>query len=148
MIELTGRNLPRATPETAPYWEGCRDHKLLIQRCSACGHHQFYPRILCTACANRDVEWVAAAGRGKVVSFAVVRQAISDAYAAEVPYVIALIRLDEGPTLMSNLIECDPENITIFGHSRRITKKGGRHKPITFFIKTEAFQLLLSIRVA
>ncbi len=111
MIDLTGRNLPRATPETAPYWEGCRAQKLLIQRCSSCGHYQFYPRIICTACASRKVEWVAASGQGKVLSFTIIRQAISEAYAADVPYVIALIQLDEGPTMMSNVIEFDPERV-------------------------------------
>jgi hypothetical protein len=111
MTDLSGRNLPTPTPETAPYWEACREQKLLIQRCSACGHYQFYPRILCTECASRKVEWVAAAGRGKVVSFTIVRQAIASAYVAEVPYVVALIQLDEGPTMMSNVIQCDAERV-------------------------------------
>ena len=113
MTALTGRNLPHPTPETAPYWEACREQKLLIQHCSACGHYQFYPRILCTECTSRQVEWVSACGRGKVISFTIVRQAISEAYAAEVPYVIALIQLDEGPTMMSNVIQSDPERLAI-----------------------------------
>jgi uncharacterized OB-fold protein len=113
MIDLTGRNLPRATPETAPYWEGCRAQKLLIQHCSSCRHYQFYPRLVCTACSSRKIEWVAASGQGKVLSFTIVRQAISEAYAADVPYVIALIQLDEGPTMMSNVIESDPESVTM-----------------------------------
>ena len=113
MIDLTGRNLPHPTPETAPYWDGCREQKLLIQRCSSCGHDQFYPRLVCSACTSRKIDWVAASGRGKVLSFTIVRQAISAAYAAEVPYVIALIQLDEGPTLMSNVIQSDPERVTI-----------------------------------
>jgi len=111
MTDLTGRNLPRATPETAPYWDGCREGKLMIQRCSSCGHYQFYPRLLCTECMSDQVEWVSARGRGKVLSFTIVRQAISEAYAADVPYVIALIQLDEGPTLMSNVIQSDPERV-------------------------------------
>lgn len=113
MTDLTGRNLPHPTPETAPYWEACREQKLLIQRCSSCGHYQFYPRIICTECASRQVEWLPARGRGKVVSFTIVRQAISEAYAAEVPYVIALIQLDEGPTMMSNVVQSDPERLAI-----------------------------------
>jgi len=113
LSDLTGRNVPRPTAETAPYWEGCRDQKLLIQRCSECRHFQFYPRILCTECASRKVEWVAASGCGTVLSFTVVRQAISAAYAAEVPYVIALIKLDEGPTMMSNIIQADADSVKI-----------------------------------
>lgn len=113
MTGTDGRNWPRPTPETAVYWDGCRDGKLMIQRCSACGHYQFYPRLVCTECMRTPVEWVQASGRGTVVSYTVVRQAISDAYAAQVPYVVALIRLDEGPTLMSNVIDGDPERMTI-----------------------------------
>jgi uncharacterized OB-fold protein len=113
MTDLVGKNLPHPNPETAPYWEGCREQKLLIQRCSSCGHHQFYPRILCTECTSQQVEWVSACGRGKVVSFTIVRQAISEAYAADVPYVIALIQLDEGPTMMSNVIQSDPESVMV-----------------------------------
>ena len=113
MTDLSGRNLPRPTPETAAYWEGCRQGKLMIQRCGSCGHYQFYPRLVCTSCMSTPVEWARASGRGKVVSFTIVRQAISQAYAAEVPYVIALIQLDEGPTMMSNVIDCDPEQVKI-----------------------------------
>jgi len=113
MTDLSGRNLPRPTPETAAYWEGCRQGKLMIQRCGSCGHYQFYPRLVCTSCMSTPVEWAQASGRGKVVSFTIVRQAISQAYAAEVPYVIALIQLDEGPTMMSNVIDCDPEQVKI-----------------------------------
>ncbi len=113
MAEHDGKNLPRPTPETATYWEGCRHGKLMIQRCGSCGHHQFYPRLMCTECMHTPVEWVQASGRGKVRSFTIVRHAISDAYAADVPYVVALIRLDEGPTLMSNIIDGDPERVRI-----------------------------------
>ena len=113
MTNLSGRNLPRPTPETAAYWEGCRKGKLMIQRCSSCGHHQFYPRLLCTECMSTQVEWIEAGGRGRVVSFTIVRQAISEAYAADLPYVVALIQLDEGPTMMSNVIGCNPERVVI-----------------------------------
>lgn len=113
MTDLSGRNLPRPTPETATFWEGCREGKLLIQRCGSCGHHQFYPRLVCTRCTSSPVAWAQASGRGEIVSFTIVRQAISQAYAEEVPYIVALIRLDEGPTMMSNVIGCDPEQVSI-----------------------------------
>lgn len=108
-----GKFLPRPTPETAPFWSGCREHKLLIQQCTACGHHQFYPRILCTACASNQVDWVQASGRGTVKSFTIVRRPVTEAYADDTPYVIALIELDEGPTLMSNVTACDVEKVRI-----------------------------------
>jgi uncharacterized OB-fold protein len=112
-VSAGGRNLPRPTPETAPFWDGCRAGRLLIQRCAACGNRQFYPRLVCTRCAARRLEWLAASGRATVESFTVVRQAISPAYAGDVPYVVAIVRLAEGPTMMSNIVQCEPEQVAI-----------------------------------
>ncbi len=113
MSEQLDKSLPQPTAETAAYWEGCRKHQLLIQRCTQCGHYQFYPRTVCTACMSDGVEWVQASGRGQVLSFTVIHRAVSAAYKAEVPYVLALIELDEGPTMMSNVIEIDAQNVAI-----------------------------------
>ena len=103
--------LPRPTPESAPFWQGCRDHKLLLQYCTACGTHQFYPRIICANCMSQQLEWREASGRGTVETYTIVTRAVSDAYAADVPYVIALITLEEGPRMMSNVIGCDVESV-------------------------------------
>jgi uncharacterized OB-fold protein len=108
-----GKFLPRPTPETATFWAGCREGRLLIQRCTACGQHQFYPRMVCTSCSSARLDWVEASGRGKVRSFTVVRRPVTEAYAADTPYVIALIELDEGPTLMSNVVDGDPARVSI-----------------------------------
>lgn len=113
MDATPAKNLPVSTAETAEYWAGCRRHELLIQCCSDCAAHQFYPRILCTRCSGRSLRWVRASGRGTIRSFTIVRRAVSAAYAAEVPYVVALIRLEEGPTLMSNVVGCDVEAVTM-----------------------------------
>jgi len=113
MTKAQEKNLPRPTPETAAYWEGCRQHELLIQRCTHCGAYQFYPRILCSACMSEHVEWVQSAGCGQVLTFTIVRRAVSEAYAAEVPYVVALIQLEEGPKMMSNLVHCEPDSVEI-----------------------------------
>ena len=107
------KNVPVATGETEEYWAGCRRHELLIQRCDDCGTHQFYPRLMCAACTGRSLRWVRASGRGRVKSFSIVRRAVSEAYAAEVPYVVALIELDEGPTMMSNVVGCPVEDVRI-----------------------------------
>lgn len=103
--------LPRPTPESAPFWQGCRDHKLLLQYCVACGKHQFYPRVICANCMSEQLEWREASGRGTVETYTIVTRAVSDAYAADVPYVIALITLEEGPRMMSNVIGCDVESV-------------------------------------
>lgn len=113
MTDAPQKHFPRPTPETEAYWQGCRNHELLIQRCVQCSEFQFYPRIICTNCASKNLEWVKAGGQGKILTYTVVRRAVSEAYAGDVPYVVALIRLDEGPTMMSNVVQCDPETLKI-----------------------------------
>ena len=105
--------IPVPTRETQPYWEGCKQHELRIQQCAACGHSQFYPRLYCTACMSERVEWVTASGHGTVLSFTIVYRPVTPAFAADVPYVVALITLDEGPQLMSNVVGCAPETVHI-----------------------------------
>ena len=105
--------IPVPTRETQPYWEGCKQHELRIQQCAACGHSQFYPRLYCTACMSERVEWVTASGHGTVLSFTIVYRPVTQAFAADVPYVVALITLDEGPQLMSNVVGCAPETVHI-----------------------------------
>ena len=103
--------IPRPTPESAPFWQGCQDHKLLLQYCTVCGTHQFYPRVICANCMSEQLEWREASGRGTVETYTVVTRAVSEAYAADVPYVIALITLEEGPRMMSNVISCDVKSV-------------------------------------
>jgi uncharacterized OB-fold protein len=93
-------------PTTAPFWAAAAEHKLLIQRCAACGTHQFYPRPFCLSCGGRQVEWVEAAGTGTVHATTRVHlQVLSD---LEPPYIVALVELDEGPRLVTNLVEPTP----------------------------------------
>jgi uncharacterized protein len=113
MNKAEGRPIPVPTLETAPYWEGCRQHRLRIQRCSACGRCQFFPRMYCSNCFGEQVEWVNATGRARVLSFTIVRRPVSPAFADEVPYVVALVTLDEGPQMMTNIIGCAPEQVKI-----------------------------------
>ncbi|WP_040481503.1 Zn-ribbon domain-containing OB-fold protein [Luminiphilus syltensis] len=96
---------------SAPFFEGASDGVLKIQHCADCGHWQFYPRPFCTACGADDPAWEVTRGRGTVASFSIVRRGLTKAY--EAPYAVALIDLAEGPRLMSNIIDCDPENITV-----------------------------------
>ena len=93
MTDHSGKTFPRITPETAPYWEGCREHELRLQYCGSCDHYQFYPRIMCSHCMSDQLQWVAASGAGEVTSFTVVRRAVSEAYRPDVPYVVALVQL-------------------------------------------------------
>jgi uncharacterized OB-fold protein len=105
--------LPPISPESEAYWQGCRDGKLLLQSCAGCGHIQFYPRLLCTACGGEELGWHEASGNGAVKSFTIIRRAVSAAYEPDAPYVVALIELAEGPTMMSNVVDCDVESVAI-----------------------------------
>ncbi len=113
MSDVASKPIPEPTPETAEYWAGAARQELMIQRCTQCGRHQFPPRMLCTACSSREVEWVRARGLAVVRSFTVVRRPVSEAFAGDVPYVVALVVLDEGPTLMTNVIGAKPDALRI-----------------------------------
>ena len=113
MAALTTKPIPTPTLETQPYWDGCKRGELLIQQCAACEHYQFYPRLYCTKCFSDRVEWVRASGRAKVATFTIVRRPVSQAFKDDLPYVVALVTLDEGPTMMTNIVGCLPEEVAI-----------------------------------
>ena len=94
-------------PLTAPFWEAARRGDLLIQKCTACGRHQFYPRPFCLACSSYEVTWVVARGSGEVYSQTEVHMQASPEF--EPPYVVAIVQLDEGPKFMTNIVNgrCD-----------------------------------------
>jgi uncharacterized OB-fold protein len=101
-VTAADRPLPAEHPVTAPWWEATRDRRLLVQHCRDCGNHQHYPRPVCVACGGEDLEFVPASGAGTVYSFTVVHRAPHPAFAA--PYVVALVRLAEGPVLLTRLV--------------------------------------------
>ena len=108
-----GKNLPLPTPETQAYWDACKEHRLLIQRCADCNEFQFYPRPRCTNCGSRNVNWVDASGSATLVSFSVISRAVSKAYADPNSSILALVKLREGPQMMSNIVDCDPADLAI-----------------------------------
>jgi uncharacterized OB-fold protein len=105
--------LPRPSPFSQPFWDAARDHRLMIQRCGRCGTHVFYPRYNCTSCGAVALEWVEASGRGTVYTFTVARRPTHPALADKVPYVIAIVELEEGPRMTTNIVGCDPDAVRI-----------------------------------
>jgi uncharacterized OB-fold protein len=97
-----------ADPTTEPFWQACMEHRLLVQRCTSCGKHQFYPRPFCLSCEAAAMEWVEAAGTGTIYSITTVRIPVVDEL--KPPYFLALVDLDEGPRLLTN-IEADSARI-------------------------------------
>jgi uncharacterized OB-fold protein len=106
------RPAPVPEPEAAEYWKAAHDGRLVVQRCDDCGHHQLYPRAMCLACGG-PVSWEEASGSGTVYSFTVIRQNYSRPFRDWIPYVVALVDLDEGPRVMSNIVGCDPEDVQV-----------------------------------
>jgi uncharacterized OB-fold protein len=104
---------PVVNADSAPYWQGARDNKLLLQRCSDCGTLRFFPRYLCTECGSDNTGWVEATGRGTVHSFTVVHRAAFPEFQERTPYVVALIDLEEGPRMMSNIVGADSLEVEI-----------------------------------
>lgn len=104
---------PIPGPDDAPYWEALTRGTLLIQRCEACGTVRHPPHPRCGRCASATLSWVPATGLGTVYSFTIVRYAPNAELAGSVPYVVALIELDEGPRLVSNVVGVDPDLVAI-----------------------------------
>ena len=105
--------IPANTELTRPFWEATRDHKLVMPRCKTCSDLFFYPREVCPNCLSSDLEWVAVSGRGRVYSYTVVHQAANPAFREDTPHVYAIVQLDEGPKMVSNLVECAIEDVEV-----------------------------------
>ena len=105
------RPLPRPTEISQPFWDACRDRRLLIQRCESCARYVFIPQAFCPQCLGRSLGWVEAAGTGSIVSYTVVWRAQTPAF--ETPYVIAVVLLDEGVDMLTNLIDVEPSELSI-----------------------------------
>jgi uncharacterized OB-fold protein len=101
-----------ATPTTQPWFDQIDQGVLTVPRCTACEHRFLYPRLCCPACGSRAVELIAASGRGVVDSF-VVNHRGPGPFADEVPYVLALVRLQEGPRLMAHVLVTDPTEVRV-----------------------------------
>jgi len=99
----SARPKPVPTPETRHFWDGTREHKLLLQQCEACTHIYFPPRPFCPACSGRSVKTVSASGRARLYSYVIGQR---PAPGFEPPYSIAVVELEEGPRMMSNVVDC------------------------------------------
>jgi uncharacterized OB-fold protein len=105
--------LPIPSAVSAPFWDGLREGVLRVQRCEKCAEYVFYPRSLCPHCLSESLEWATASGRGKLYSFTVVRRAMHPAFQEDVPYVYAIVELDEGPRVTSNVVNCPVDELRV-----------------------------------
>jgi len=102
--EAYRKPLPTVSDDGEYYWRAAREGRFVLQRCRSCHRYQFPSRVLCAHCGVRDPEWVENDGAGEVYSFTVVHRPPEQSFMPDVPYVVAIIQLDAGPRMMSNIV--------------------------------------------
>jgi uncharacterized OB-fold protein len=105
---MTARKIPAPAinPETRPFWDAAAQGRLMVKKCLQCGEAHFYPRSICPFCHSDRTEWLAASGRGTIYSYSIMRRAPE-------PYAIAYVALEEGPKMLTNLVDCVFDEIAI-----------------------------------
>lgn len=111
--EVIERPVPQPTRDSKPYWDGLKEHRLVLQRCAACKKVRHYPRPMCAACHSMDCEWFQASGHGKVHSWSVNHHAFHPAFKRATPYVLVTIELDEGVRMIAPLEENDASLLSL-----------------------------------
>jgi len=105
--------LPHLDEENRPWWEALKRHELYLQKCRDCAALRYYPRAQCPECLSPRTDWVRASGRGKVYTFTATWQNQAAGFRESLPYVMAYVQLDEGPKMLTNIIDCGPEQVKI-----------------------------------
>ncbi len=103
---------PRMNPDNRPFWDGCRAHELRFQKCFHCGLVRWPPATHCPACHETASEWIVSAGKGRVYTYAVYHVAFQPGFKEDLPYVVAIVELAEGPRLFTNIIGCSPSDVS------------------------------------
>jgi uncharacterized protein len=117
---------PAVSPETKDYWDAAAKGQLLVRKCTACGEAHHYPRTICPFCFSDKTEWITASGKGVIYSYSVMRR-------APVPYVIAYVTLAEGPTMMTNIVDCDFDRLKIGQEVKVVFKPTDGGPPLPMF---------------
>jgi uncharacterized OB-fold protein len=115
MATAYSKPLPRPlSPEvTRPFWEAAKRHELVIPRCTICDHLFFYPRSECPRCLSNHLEWMQVSGRGRLHTYTVVYQPANAAFRDDTPYIYAVVQLDEGPRMVSNVVQCEIDAVRV-----------------------------------
>jgi uncharacterized protein len=104
---------PYPTATSAPFWRAAQEQRLVVQHCGDCGTWQHYPRAICAECWGGRLRMAEASGKGTVWTFTVVHRPGHPAWAAEVPYALAIVELEEGPRLIANIVGCHPRDVRV-----------------------------------
>ena len=106
-------DLPTPDESTQPFWDGTREGRLLIRRCRDCGKAHFYPRPFCPRCWSQRVEWEDASGKATLYTYSVVYQNDHPPFPERLPYVAAVVDLEEGPRMMTNVVDCQFDELRV-----------------------------------
>ena len=117
---------PPTNPETKAFWEAAGQGKLLIKKCRACGEVHYYPRAMCPFCFSADTDWLTTSGTGTIYSYSVMRR-------VDVPYAIAYVTLEEGVSMMTNIVDCDLDKIRIGQRVKVVFKPTDGGPPVPMF---------------
>jgi uncharacterized OB-fold protein len=110
---MTEKPGPRVSADTADFWEAANDGRFLLRECGNCGERRLYPRDACPNCWETEATDLDSEGTGTIVSFSIAHRPKDESFAVDVPYVVAIIELDDGPQLLSNIVDCAPDDVTI-----------------------------------
>ncbi len=122
--------LPNVNDDNKEFWAGCKVHQLRFQKCQSCGNVRWPASPFCPQCFARGMEWIISEGRGYVYSYAVYHVAYYPGFEKEIPYVVAIVELEEGPRLLTNIVGCRPDDV-----------KCGMQVEVTWEDITEEFSL-------
>jgi uncharacterized protein len=104
---------PQPTVDTAEFWDGLKDGKFLLAKCDSCASIIWFPRKFCPKCGSIETSWIESSGKGTIYTYTVVHRSMLPDFAASGPYVIAYVELEEGPRIMTNIVNVDPESVTV-----------------------------------
>ena len=110
-MERPEKPAPVGTPWSKPFWDAAKEERLIIQKCKDCDKYVFYPRLVCPHCFSDDLGWVEASGKGTVYSYSIVQNNAPSAFLDDMPYVVAMIRLEEGVQMLSNIVDYDLDEL-------------------------------------
>lgn len=113
---------PSPSPESAAFWQAAKDGRFLIRTCTGCGKAHWYPRPICPFCSSTATEWTNASGRGEIYSFSYLRSLPE-------PYILAYVTLQEGPTMMTNIVDADPDELSV-GQAVEVTFRETRDSDV------------------
>lgn len=129
--------LPEPRPVTEPYWDAVDEGRFELQVCTDCGEWVYYPRDWCPNCSGTSFEWQEASGDGEIRSFTVLYYTPIEEYEDDLPYVLTVIELAEGPQMMANVLDVDPDSVAIGEEVEMVFEQRGDRKLPQFTVAGE-----------